>query len=96
MIWLIAEVANDYLLTVVYIFIMGFSFAIKREEKDFLFLGFGFFIMLLSEIFFVSTGVEIFLRNSLFGIMPLWLPFLWGYVFVAMRRAIIILNDAKA
>lgn len=92
MIALIPAVKSDYLLTAVYVCVIGFSFAIKREQKDFFFFGFGFIVMIISEAFFVSTGVEIFLRNSLFGLMPLWLPFLWGYTFVAIRRAIIIFN----
>ena len=48
--------------------------------------------MIIAEYFFVSTGAETFLRKSLFGIMPLWLPFIWAYAFVAMKRAINILN----
>ncbi len=41
-----------------------------------------------SEYFFISTGVETFIRNSLFGVMPLWLPILWGYGFIAIRRGV--------
>lgn len=48
--------------------------------------------MIISEFFFVSTGVETFVRNTLFGIMPIWLPFLWGYGFVDIKRAIQILD----
>ena len=48
--------------------------------------------MILSEMIFISTGVEIFVRNTLFGLMPLWLPFLWGYGFVAIKRGIKILE----
>lgn len=53
---------------------------------------FGFFIMFAFECLFISTGVEVFRRDSLFGIMPLWLPFLWAYGFVAIKRSIDILN----
>ena len=49
--------------------------------------------MILSEAFFISTGVETFTRTSLLGIMPLWLPVLWGYAFVAIKRAILILDQ---
>lgn len=49
--------------------------------------------MTASEAFFISTGVEVFIRNSLFGIMPLWLPLLWGYGFIAIRRAANILEQ---
>lgn len=48
--------------------------------------------MLISEYFFISTGVEIFLRHSLFGIMPVWLPVLWAYGFVVISRSLKILE----
>lgn len=92
MIGLIPFILNDYLLTGIYIVITAVSFLVKREKNDFLFLVFGFFVMIVSEYFFISTGVETFVRNSLFGAMPLWLPFLWAYAFVAMKRGIVILN----
>ncbi len=93
MIILIPFIINDYLLTGIYVLIIAAAFLIKYEQKDFLFLFSGFFIMLASEYFFISTGVETFVRNSLFGIMPLWLPFLWAYAFVVMKRIIVILNE---
>jgi hypothetical protein len=92
MIGLIPLVRNDYALTAAYVAIIAVALAIRRYEKDILFLSFGFLVMIVSELFFIATGVETFERRSLFGIMPLWLPFLWAYCFVAMRRAIIILD----
>jgi len=92
MIALIPVFKNDYVLTGIYALIIAVSFAIKYDQKDYLFFIFGFIIMIISEYFFVSTGVETFIRNSLFGLMPLWLPVLWAYAFVAMKRAIIILD----
>ncbi|MCL5438769.1 MAG: hypothetical protein M1268_02135 [Patescibacteria group bacterium] len=65
---------------------------IKFESKDILFFIFGFCVMVIFEYLFVSTGAETFSRNSLFGLMPLWLPFLWGYGFVAIKRSVNILN----
>ena len=88
MIGLIPIIQNDYLLTVVYIGIILISFFIKKEKGDVFIFIFGFFVMIISEIIFVSTGVETFVRNTLFGLMPLWLPFLWGYGFVAIKRGI--------
>ncbi len=93
MIGLIPLVQNDILLAGVYALIIAASFVMKYEKNDVIFLVFGFFTLLISEYFFVSTGVEVFLRNSLFGVMPLWLPVLWGYAFVAMRRGIVILEN---
>ena len=92
MIGLIPIVQNDYLLTSIYLIIIALALRIKREKNDMPILIFGFFVMILSEYLFISTGVETFIRNSLFGIMPLWLPFLWGYGFVAIKRATEILD----
>jgi hypothetical protein len=88
MILLIPVIKNDYLLTVIYIIGIIICFLIKREKGEIKILIFGFCIMLLSEYFFISTGVETFNRNSLFGLMPLWLPFLWSYGFVAIKRSV--------
>ena len=93
MIALIPVLSNDYLLTGIYILIIAVSFLVKYQQRDYLFFIFGFIIMVISEYFFVSTGVETFLRKSLFGLMPLWLPFLWAYAFVAIKRAIVILGE---
>ncbi len=92
MIGLIPFVNNDYLLTLIYVIIAAFSLFIKREPKDFMFLIFGFFVMMVSEYLFISTGVETFNRRSLFNSMPLWLPFLWAYGFVVIKRYIVILQ----
>ncbi len=92
MIGLIPLIINDYLLTLVYIAIITVSLIIKNTKNDLRVFVFGFFIMIASEYLFVSTDVETFQRNSLFGLMPLWLPFLWGYGFVAIKRSIEILN----
>ena len=92
MIGLIPLISNDYILTGLYIIITICSILIHREKNDGLFYIVGFCFMLISESIFISTGVETFQRNSLFGIMPLWLPFLWAYGFIAIKRAIYILD----
>jgi len=92
MIVLIVFIKNDYLLSGVYFVVIIVSFLIKYEKKDLLFLIFGLIIMTIFEYIFIKTGVETFNRNSLFGIMPLWLPILWAYAFVAIKRAINILK----
>jgi len=92
MIGLIPIVKNDYWLALVYAAIVVVAWLIKYEKKEYIFLLFGFFGMMISEYFFVSTGVENFNRNSLFGLMPVWLPLLWGYGFVVIKRAIRILE----
>ena len=92
MIGLIPLVHNDYLLTLFYIIIIITSLSIKKSKNDTIIMIYGFIIMIISEYIFISTGVETFIRNSLFGIMPLWLPFLWAYSFVAIKRSVDILD----
>lgn len=94
MIGLIPLVKNDYLLTVFYFVIIVVSLKlIKFKKNDVIILLFGFIIMIVFEYIFISTGVETFIRNSLFGVMPLWLPFLWSYGFVAIKRSVEILDQ---
>jgi hypothetical protein len=95
MIGLIPLVTNDYILTGLYV---GFIIAllnIKREKNDLLALGLGVFGITISEYFFISTGVETFSRTSLLGVMPLWLPFLWGYAFITIKRALRVIDSVK-
>lgn len=93
MIGLIPLVKNDYWLALIYAVIIIVSLAIKYEKGEYIFLFFGFFAMTISEYFFINTGVETFNRNSLFGLMPIWLPLLWGYGFVVMKRVIKIVEQ---
>ena len=92
MILLIPFIPNDYILSAVYVVIIAICFFIKYEKNEYLIFIFGFVVMIISEYLFISTGVETFIRNSLFGLMPLWLPILWAYGFVAIKRGVIILD----
>lgn len=92
MMGLIPLIKNDYILTLAYIVIIVISFLFKKEKNEIKIFLFGFVVMILAEAVFISTGVETFVRDTLFGLMPLWLPFLWGYSFVAMKRGIKILE----
>ena len=92
MIGLIVLIQDDFILTGIYIVITIISFLFRREKHDGTIYVSGFIVMLICESLFISTGVEKFERNSLFGIMPLWLPFLWAYGFITIRRAIKIIE----
>ena len=92
MIGLIPFVQNDFLLTLLYILIILISFAVRYEQHEYVFIVFGFTVITVSELFFVSTGAEVFRRASLFGSIPLWLPFLWAYAFVAIKRSVAVLD----
>ena len=93
MIGLIPLVKNDYWLSGIYVIIIIASLLIKKTKNDIVVLVFGFVIMIVSEYIFTSTGVETFNRNTLFGLMPIWLPFLWSYGFVAIKRSVEVLNS---
>lgn len=88
MVGLIPMIQNDVALSLIYIAITIVSLSIKRERRDFSLFAFGLVALLISEYFFIYTGVETFSRRSLLGVMPLWLPILWGYSFIAIRRGI--------
>jgi hypothetical protein len=92
MIFLIYIIKNDFILLGCFTLIIFASFFIKLEKKDILVFFFGVIIMTFFEFIFIGAGVEIFLRNSFFEIMPIWLPILWGYGFVAIKRIIKILE----
>ncbi len=92
MVALIPIVHNDYVLTLLYTLIICFAFVIKKEKRDGFIFFFGLITMTISETFFLMTGVETFNRVSLFGIMPIWLPLLWAYGFVAIKRGITIIE----
>ena len=93
MVGLIPLVENDYLLTLIYIVIIGGSFFIKYQKNEHIVLIAGLILMTLFEYLFVITGVETFNRQSLFGLMPFWLPVLWAYGFVEIKRSVIILSS---
>jgi hypothetical protein len=92
MVGLIPFIWNDYVLTAVYAAIVAAAFLAKRMPHDATVFIFGFFAMMASEYLFVNTGVETFNRASLFGLMPLWLPVLWGYGFIAIKRSVEVLG----
>jgi hypothetical protein len=83
---LAALITNDYFLTLTYSLVITGTLLIKKERLDLYILAIGFTCTLIGESFFIGTGIETFTRKSLFGIMPLWLPFLWAFIFLAMKR----------
>lgn len=92
MIALIPFVQNDYVLTALYLAISIAGLIVKYEKYDALLFVVGAIAMTIFESIFISTGVETFIRNSLFGLMPLWLPVLWGYGFIVIKRSGVILS----
>ncbi len=95
MIALIPIFWNDYILTAIYAVLIIILFLIKRERKEITIFICAALLMIFFEYIFVMTGVEIFQRHTLLGVMPLWLPLLWGYSWVAGKRFILYINSHK-
>lgn len=95
MIGLIPLIVNDYILAMVYLIFARVLLATRRQKNDLLAYLFGLFGITLAEYLFVSTGVETFSRQSLLGVMPVWLPLLWAYAFVTIKRCLRILDRAS-
>lgn len=92
MVFFIPFVLNDYLLSIEYLGVIIASLSIKYYKNDILFFIFGLGVMTIFEYTFISTGVETFSRQTFLGVMPIWLPILWGYGFVVIKRSIEVLN----
>lgn len=92
MIGLIPVVRNEYALTLIYAACIVALLNIRPERNDWLALIFGLLGITTAEWLFVSTGVETFTQHTLFGSMPLWLPFLWAYAFITIKRCLRILD----
>lgn len=93
MVALIPFVPCDYGLATFYLVIAAVAFAVKRERHDYLVYALGLVVMTVAEYFFISTGVETFTSRTLFGVMPIWLPLLWAYGFVAIKRSVSVLDS---
>lgn len=85
---LIPFVQNDFVLAAIYFLTFIIYSYFYPLKNDWIVYMIGLVAMTFFEFIFISTGVETFNRNSLFGIMPLWLPFLWAFAFVILRRTI--------
>jgi hypothetical protein len=95
MIALIPAIKNDYFLAGIYLAIAAMSFVLYREKNDLYAYVFGLLIITLAETYFIMTGVEVFQRTSFLGIMPIWLPLLWAYAFVAIKRSVRMLDISR-
>ncbi|MDE2001564.1 MAG: hypothetical protein KGI60_03310 [Patescibacteria group bacterium] len=96
MIGFIPLVPNDYLLTAIDALVIAALLGARRAPKDGRVFLLGVGVMLFFEYIFVSTGVETFSRQTLLGVMPLWLPIVWGYAFVAIRHSVpLLVSDGR-
>lgn len=92
MVCLVPVIENDYLLSLAYIIIICGAFLFRYERGEIILLFLGAIIMFIFELLFISTGVETFNRITLMNKMPVWLPILWGFGFVQIKRVVKALN----
>ena len=93
MLALIPLIKNDWLIVAIYAVLIITLFLIKLEKNELAIFISSAIILTLFELLFISTGVETFKRNSLFNLMPAWLPLLWGYAMVAGKRFILNIHN---
>ena len=92
MIALIPIIQNDWTLLAVYGALVASTLLMWRDRRDVIFFFFGLITLSISELFFISTGVEVFYRDTLMLGMPIWLPVLWGYGFIFIHRGVNVLE----
>ena len=79
-------VQNEIIIFIALSIVIGITFKISYQKNEFKWLIIGIIIGILLEIggdYFYK--LQIWTSGSFFGI-PIWLPILWGYVFVIVRR----------
>lgn len=86
---------NTLLLSILYIVPALIYFFRQPQKINIIVYLTGLFFMTIFESIFLLTGVETFADKSLFGIMPIWLPFLWAYGFLAIKDSLLILLKNK-
>ncbi|RJQ35580.1 hypothetical protein C4568_00835 [Candidatus Parcubacteria bacterium] len=96
MILLIPLIKEDIAVIAIYIAISAGALILSKDKKELIFFSFGLILLTCTEMWFVATGVETFHRDLFFINIPIWLPLLWAYSFVMMRRAIIALDTFLA
>jgi hypothetical protein len=91
MIALVPVIKDDFLLAIVFVVVIAVALLVHYERNDLLVLITGGVLMFIAEWLFLLTGVETFARQSLLA-MPLWLPVLWAYGWVTIKRILRILE----
>lgn len=88
MLGFIPLVENDYYLAGIYLAFGLVYFYNHNTKETIIVYTTGLIAMTIFESIFLKTGVEVFIRNSFLGIMPLWLPLLWAYGFLVIKDSL--------
>ena len=87
---------NSFLLTLIYLAAIAIILRIKYYSGDLFALLYGFLLGILVEVIGTSvSGYQSFTNPDFLGI-PLWLPIVWAYGLMAMKRIGIIIHEGYA
>ncbi len=87
---------SNILLTVLFVAMLAAILAIKRYPGDLFVLIYGSALGFFLEVFQTSIAKFHNFANPDFLGLPVWMPLVWGYGFMLMKRiGIIIYEDAK-
>lgn len=82
-VWFIQQ---ELVITLILFVLIGLSFKLSYEKNEWRLLIFGIILGIILEIGSDQIlKLQFWSEGMLFGI-PLWLPFMWGYGFVLIRR----------
>ena len=87
---------NSLLLTFIYLSTILALFLVNYRQGDFFAFFFGVVLGFAIEVFATDiTHIHTFAYSDFFG-MPMWMPIVWGYCFLLMKRiGIILYEEAK-
>lgn len=83
---------NNFLLFVIYIFLILLLIYIHKDKSELVIFIYGVVIGTIIEVIGTQiSGYQSFAKPD-FGGIPVWLPVVWGYGFIAMKRIGLILK----
>jgi len=84
---------NNLLLFTIYLTLTFGLIYLHKDKSEFLIFAYGVIIGIIIEVVGTSiSGYQSFTNPDFLGI-PIWLPVVWGYGFIAMKRISLIIKD---
>ena len=87
---------NNIILSIIYLVAILIILKVKYYQGDLFALIYGFVIGLLVETIGTSVSHYQSFANPDFLGIPMWLPIVWAYGFMLMKRIGVIIYDTKA
>lgn len=84
---------NNVLLFILYIVLTAMLIYIHKDKSEFIIFAYGVVIGAIVEIIGTRVSGYQSFANPDFGVIPMWLPIVWGYGFIAMKRIGMVLQS---